>query len=307
MVEALRPNKSDALAYVDGDAAAPVQYAHAVLDFRATTEPYYQDIVVGPLPVDNTTTTWQPLEYTLTKKNSGKVRNLDADDLTLYSKWLYIVSASISDITLDLWNGTALGLDNDTLDIWESTPSGKMTVALSDGTPFGTYPRMTLMLRHCGFLGGIGETISWDADSTCRLPLGLYFKSDVTGRDPSKWKLEGWLYNGIFYETTDDFRKAYESPGFVKYGANEEGDWARSDQQGPILPMDASYPPTSVAPSGSRFSVDPEAKYVEWMDFSFYIGFTRDTGIALYDIRYKGERVIYELALQEALAHYAGT
>ncbi len=122
MVEALRPNKSDALAYVDGDAAAPVQYAHAVLDFRATTEPYYQDIVVGPLPVDNTTTTWQPLEYTLTKKNSGKVRNLDADDLTLYSKWLYIVSASISDITLDLWNGTALGLDNDTLDIWGIDP-----------------------------------------------------------------------------------------------------------------------------------------------------------------------------------------
>ena len=26
----------------------------------------------------------------------------------------------------------------------------------------------------------------------------------------------------------------------------------------------------------------------------------------LYDIKYKGERIIYELGLQEAIAHYAG-
>lgn len=42
------------------------------------------------------------------------------------------------------------------------------------------------------------------------------------------------------------------------------------------------------------------------MDFSFYISFSRDTAVKLHDIRYKGERVIYELGLQEALAHYAG-
>ncbi len=138
------------------------------------------------------------------------------------------------------------------------------------------------------------------------LPLGLFFKSDVTGRDPSQWKLEGWLYNNIFYETTDQFRAAYWSPGFVKLGANVEGDWARTDQQGPVLPSDSSYPPTPVAPAGARFSVDAEAKYVEWMDWSFYIGFTRDTGIALYDVRHSGKRVLYELAMQEALAHYAG-
>jgi hypothetical protein len=34
--------------------------------------------------------------------------------------------------------------------------------------------------------------------------------------------------------------------------------------------------------------------------------FTRDTGMRLYDIKYKGERVAYELGLQEAIAHYAG-
>ena len=70
--------------------------------------------------------------------------------------------------------------------------------------------------------------------------------------------------------------------------------------------MDAKPPPQAVSPAGARYSVDQKAKYVRWMDFSFYIGFTRDRGIALFDVRHKGQRILYELGLQEALAHYAG-
>lgn len=43
------------------------------------------------------------------------------------------------------------------------------------------------------------------------------------------------------------------------------------------------------------------------MGFSFYMGFTYNRGWAFYDIRHKGQRILYELSLQEALAHYAGT
>jgi Cu2+-containing amine oxidase len=56
----------------------------------------------------------------------------------------------------------------------------------------------------------------------------------------------------------------------------------------------------------ARFSVDYKQKYVEWMGFSFYMTFDYDTGLQLFDIRFKGERIIYELGIQEALAHYAG-
>lgn len=109
LVELQTPNKTDALNYFDGSASAPARYAHVVLDHRATIDPYYADILVGPLPVVNGTTTWEPLEYPYTRKTGGHVRNLDADDESLYSEWIYPISASIADITLDLWNGTALG------------------------------------------------------------------------------------------------------------------------------------------------------------------------------------------------------
>lgn len=286
LIELMQPNKSEVIPYIDGDATAPARYAHVVLDNMATDEPHYADILVGPLPVQNGTTTWQPLEYPYTKQAGGKVRNLDADH-DLLSEWRYNVSATVSDITLDLWGGTALGLDNDTLDIWGLDPYTQ-----EDG-------RITSWVTYWNY-----QTDDFDAETL--LPLGLFFKCDLTGRDSSQWKLEGWLYNDIYYPTTESFRAAYYSPGFVKLKANVEGDWARTDQQGPIPPLDTAYPPTAVAPTGSRYKVDVEHKYVEWMDFSFYVSFSRDTGMALHDIKYKGQRILYELGLQEALAHYAG-
>lgn len=41
------------------------------------------------------------------------------------------------------------------------------------------------------------------------------------------------------------------------------------------------------------------------MGFTFFVA-TGPAGISLHDIRFNGDRVIYELGMQEALAHYAG-
>ncbi|EGO55253.1 hypothetical protein NEUTE1DRAFT_85409 [Neurospora tetrasperma FGSC 2508] len=288
LVEAMWPNKTDALAFIDGDAPAPTKYAHVLLNNRATENPFYADILVGPLPLDNTTVSWAPLTFPYNKPSGdGKVRNLDADEDIVYEEWIWKISASIADITLDLWNGTALGLENDTLDIWGIDPLWQ-----DDGR----------VIRWDGFWALSGDVF----DAETLLPLGLYFVSDITGRDPSKWSLEGWLYNGTFYATTEEFREAYWSSCFKKNGPNVPGAWSATDHNGDVPPLDYNHPPTIVAPAGARYGVDHEQKYVEWMDFSFYIGFTRDTGMALYDIRYKGQRILYELGLQEALAHYAG-
>jgi primary-amine oxidase len=117
LVELQVPNKTDVVSHIDGGSAAPARYARVVLDNRATVDPYVQDLLVGPLPLDNATASYQPLEYPLTRKTGGKVRNLAADDEILYTEWLYVISAQVADITLDLWNGTAIGAANDTMSI----------------------------------------------------------------------------------------------------------------------------------------------------------------------------------------------
>ncbi|CAH0000091.1 unnamed protein product [Clonostachys byssicola] len=287
-VELMHPNKTDALTYLDSNGTAPVRYARAVINNQATEEPYYQDLLVGPIPVVNGTTHWEPLEYPFTRKTGGRVRNLAADVYTVFAKWTLEVSANVSDITLDLWNATALGLDNDTLGI------GSIDPLYQDGD----------RIRRWDGFWSLSQDIFASSSMT---PMGLYFMSDTTGRDPSKWFVEGWYYNGIFYESTEEFRDAYWSGKVEKLGGNFDGPWAHTDQQGDILPQDVLSPPVTVAPQGARYSVDAKRKYIEWMGWSFYIGFSRDSGMILNDIRYKGKRIIYELGLEEALSHYAGS
>lgn len=271
---------------MDGSAEAPTRYARALIEHRADENPYTQDILVGPLPVVNGTTSWTPLEYTLTRKTEGKVRTLGADS-DAQEEWLIEVSKSVADITMDLWNASALGNDNDTLSIWGIDPF---------------YQDEDRIKRWDTFWGMPADVF----ETTTLLPMGLFFMSDVTGRDPSKWAVEGWYYNGVFYETTQAFRDAYWNGEVEKLPGGREGAWAQTDRQGDIPPLDTYTPPVTVAPSGARFHVDVKNQYVEWMGWSFYVAFNRDSGMSLFDIRYKGDRIIYELGLQEALAHYAG-
>lgn len=286
-IELLQPNKTDALAYVDGGGPEPVKYAHVVIDHGASETPTYDDIRVGPLPIKNGTTKWEPLDYVLTRKTCGRVRNLDADS-KLRRTFLASVAASVADITMDLWNASYTGAQNDTLTIWGTDP------VYQDGD---TIKRWDVFMNI--------PTSIFDVQSL--LPMGLYYFSDVTGRDPSKWKVEGWYYNGVFYETTEEFRDAYWGNEVEKLGGNADGPWAQTDRQGDMLPQDDKVAPTAVAPAGGRFSVDLQEKYVEWMGWSFMIGFDFDTGMSLHDIRYKDQRILYELGLQEAMAHYAGS
>ncbi|KAK8234385.1 membrane copper amine oxidase [Phyllosticta capitalensis] len=285
LVELMIPNKTDSLAYLDGNATAPARYAHVQLDHRATEEPYFQDILVGPLPIKNGTTRYEPLTYPYTRKTDGRVRNLEADSDSL-SDWKHNVSASIADITLELFNGTATGLDNDTIDVWGQDPYWQEDGIVQWNQFWG--------LPTDGF------------DEGTLLPLGLYFAANFTGRDPSKWALLGWFYNDVFYSSTEEFKTAFYSEGFEKLKPNIGGSWAATDQKGPVLPLDTLSPPMAVTPQGSRYFVDTEQKYIKWMDFEFYVAFSRDTGMRIYNIKYKGKRIIYELGLQEALAHYAG-
>ncbi|KAH8686036.1 membrane copper amine oxidase [Tricladium varicosporioides] len=286
LIEVMDPNKTDVLNYFAGTGTAPTRYAHVILDNRATEEPNYQDLLIGPLPLQNGSLTVQELTYPYTRKTEGKVRNLNADQDSAWSEYMYNITGSILDITLDLWNGSLLGLDNDTLDCWGIDP-----LTQDDG------------ITRWDMFWNLPTT---DFDSGTLLPLGLYFKTNITGRDPSKWQLQGWLYNDIFYENTETFRAAYWSPGFEKLPANIDGSWGWTDQDGTVPELDTNYPPMSIAPSGSRYFVDTEQQYVKWQDFEFYVSFNRDTGMHLHNIKYKGERIIYELGLQEALAHYAG-
>ena len=99
------PNKTDALNYLDNNGTAPSRYARATIQNGATIQPYIQEYMVGPLPVDNTTTQYQELNY-IYNKGVGRqnVYNADADAIAEFN---LEVGSSIEDITKALLNGVS--------------------------------------------------------------------------------------------------------------------------------------------------------------------------------------------------------
>ncbi|KXJ85223.1 copper amine oxidase [Microdochium bolleyi] len=283
-VELMLPNKTEVLQYIDGNAtASPVRHARAILMFGATENPYVREYMVGPLPICNTSTV-SPYTFRTTRGGDGKVTVRNADQ----SKYVEL-SASIlreaEDVTKFLWNLTAA--DKIQLPLAFMAP---ITVTGDEVSQWQSFIAPTTSIY----------------DTVTLLPLGLYVRTDITGRDPSKWQTTGWLYNNIFYPTLDDLRTAIKDPKFEKLAGTSDQEWAHSNSHGEPLKFDEMPPPTIINQGPPRFAVDAKEEYVEWMDFSFYISSTHQKGLRLYDVRYKGKRILYELGLDEAIAHYAG-
>jgi len=60
-----------------------------------------------------------------------------------------------------------------------------------------------------------------------------------------------------------------------------------------------------IQPGGPRYKIDEAEQFVAWMGFELYFTTRAMNAMALYDIKFNRERIMYELGLQEALAAYS--
>lgn len=286
--ELLRPNKSDALSYLDGNSQSkPPRWAAVLVYNGSGVNASLDEYSVGPLP-PSAETDIRPLTF---YHNSGKSSspNLIPDSASLRD-WPYSIADDISDITRSILGGV-INSGN------KSSPDG-LEIGFRDP-----------------WIDSNGRTVRWCVfqragqpwHSRTLLPQGLYFKIDTTGRDPKEWKVLHWFYNKVLYNSTEEFRAAWATPGFAVIPPNLDGEWTQ-------IGTKASYkeqPKDSAASKGpgwidQTFQLDKQQRFVSWKRFEFYVAFSAATGLTLYDIRFRGERVLYELGLQEALSHYAG-
>lgn len=145
--------------------------------------------------------------------------------------------------------------------------------------------------------------------STDLTPLDFYTILDVPGTDPSHYSLRGFVTNSKFFPTVADLRAAFEAGELAQeFDQTTDTDWAIVDYKPElgVRELESQFAPSSLELGGKRYKVDLENRYVEYMGWSFYLSYTRTLGIMFYDIKFKGERILYELSLQEALAQYAG-
>lgn len=299
-LETLQPNKSNVLSYLHDDGARPQRWAKVVLSYNTGDSPSLAYHAVGPLPVSPDTHV-VPLTYPF---NTGRhaVPNLIWDYVGVQEFWLSLAE-SVSDITTELL-GARVNRDDP-----------------YDPDALLVYYRMT---RGSGGGGGDDDNgkdnensdlvYAWaqffrpGASSSGRtlLPQGIYARVNASSPRPADWVVGEWFYNGVLYGDVGELRRAAGGPGFLRTPANVDGAWTDTEDfdarpDGRQLP-----PPVSVQPLGPRYRLDRAQRFVSWFGFEFYLTSTQATGVGVYDIRFRGERVMYELSLQEAMAHYAG-
>ena len=232
--------------------------------------------MVGPLPV-STQTQILPLEYVF---NSGRnyIKN-PIQDFFAIMEYGTSIAQNMSDITEELLGATA-NPDN------SNDPHGLLC------WPRGSrIERGGMSMWFQIFRPGVGS------GARTLLPQGIYAKIDARSSDIEDWTTGELYYNGVIYEGIEDFRAALDDPDFLRTPANDDGSWTDTEVFESQPPGREMPPPVSVQPYGPRYRFDREQQFVSWFGFEFYI-------TTLFDIKFKGERVMYELGLQEALAHY---
>ncbi|KAH8704667.1 copper amine oxidase [Phaeosphaeriaceae sp. PMI808] len=287
-VTLLYPNKTDVVAFLDKNTTASLaRTARATVQFGATnsTDSYWQEYAVGPLPATSLTRIL-PLTFPFHNEQPGKTKVHPIYSPLDAALFQAKISTELTDITMILWNTTI----------------AEQSIGLRFGVPF--WNQEGRAISWCSFFANPDSTL---VSSPTLAALGVSVQLDLTGRNWEDWKIMGLYSRGIYYTNIKEFRIAISSTSFDKPPRNVIGNWTSTDKQGDPLPLDDLPPPVSVPQGAQRFKVDAKENYISWMDFSFYYSVSQAQGLSLRNIQYKGKRIVYDLSLEESLTHYSGS
>lgn len=284
MIELYYPPKSAALAYLASPdvVSPPEKFARVTIHYGV--EPVIRDYLVGPLPVGPGTTMKQ-----LTEIYHREDIPFHAGGYATGSELSLVVSQiapSFEDALWELFRGVARGYKNDTLVVGASAPFSFD----------GSFRRVWLNWK----LNTPGPWLH---------PVNFFQYVDISGTDPSLWKVLKVVYNHQVFNSTESFMEAFRNGTLVRVPErpeNKDLSWTTRKRVGEQRDLDHLPGPRSVSFAGLRFRVDKARQYISWMGWSMYLGFDRDMGLSLWNIAFKEERIIYQLAPQEALAQYGG-
>jgi diamine oxidase len=132
--------------------------------------------------------------------------------------------------------------------------------------------------------------------------------SVLIDQDGPKYTIEQVWFNGQLYNSLNDVLNFYNgnkgSLKKIKFPDVNKNLFSTMNQRGtpPIDPPLRN--PVQVSPDGKRYNI--EDRHVNYMFWDFDFRMSAIKGPQLYDIRFKNERIAYELSLQEIAVFYSG-
>nr|XP_019964208.1 PREDICTED: primary amine oxidase, liver isozyme-like [Paralichthys olivaceus] len=267
LIDLSMPKKADALAYIDGKGPKPVREATVVVFHGAQGN--IKEYTVGPLP--NPT---KHRDVTVEKYKAElpiNARTVTVGEYASLFKFLEVeVFSQLEKLLKESFNSDGKGLA-----AFEQMPRG---VRSGD--------------RHTWI------AFSRDMSGIYIHPVGFEVLVNHDSVNTSAWKVAKLFYNGQYFDTVAGLRQKYESGSIKKIVYKESPDYGSLKPRTKTLQV----PPLQFYAEGKRFSVNHNQ--VLYLDWSFAFGLSSLTGMRVFDVRFKGERIVYELSVQEAMSVY---
>ncbi len=142
-------------------------------------------------------------------------------------------------------------------------------------------------------------------------PIGLEVRVDTSNLDWRQWTVDQVWFRGQYFANIEDFVQRFDRSPFQndfkprEYDPLDRNLFSALHFRGDPLPDEPPRRgPTCYMPDGRRFSVDRHR--VTWQGWQFDVNMRTEISLQLHDIRFKGERVVYELGLSEIGVVYSG-
>lgn len=277
LIELNLPSKDAALEFLDKNGSKPIRQAKAIVKRGGDSAPVIQEYIVEP--------TDKPAKY---RKLPNSVpfhkANHDSIQIDIVNKILIEMSRKLDNLMVESFDGYSYYNCTTRCLTWTNSQPG--------GLQSGQHKLWTIFTR--------------DIPGMYIHPVGLQVLVDTPGTDQSLWKVEKIYYNGKVFNSAESLLTAYQQgfKTFVKAPTAKEALYSTYQQRGDPLPATPKRGPRLYEPDGKRFTV--KGRHVEYMAWSFDFRARSSTGIQIFNVKFAGNRIIYEISLQEAAAFYSG-
>ena len=282
LIELQQPPKAEALNFLDNNnAPKPERKARVVIYSGGQSNPEVREYLVNPAakPTNHLETTGPGQKYPI----PFNTRFADKKELAIMERMLKNVTKYAFRLLHESYDGYTF---------WNCTDRC-LTWGLSAPSTFKANQRKQWIwfMRNV-----IGYYIH---------PVGFEVLLDTGGNDLSSWTVEKLYYNNATYDTVEQLMNAYDAGSKMVFMAPEDkGLFSTYKRRGDPQPKKPLRNPQIFEPDGKRYTVS--GRHVEYMGWSFDFRSRTSSGIQLFNIKFKGDRIVYELSVQEAEAFYSG-
>nr|KAI8755816.1 putative amine oxidase copper-containing [Biomphalaria glabrata] len=141
--------------------------------------------------------------------------------------------------------------------------------------------------------------------------LDMVFLMNETHVGNEEFICESVFYGGQHFPSIDLFIKAYRRGDIKKVKMNfpspapgETSMPSTMHLRGKTFPHNDQAGPKEYEPDGKRYRV--KGQHIEYMEWSFNYRISTVSGPQVWDVRWSGDRIAYEISLQELAVFYAG-